>query len=144
MKWFALVALFIALPGFATDPREEFSAPAKQELYESITAETRCLVCQNNTLADSTAPLAVDLRREIRKQVDEGKDETQIKDFLVERYGDFVLYKPRFRSWNLILWLGPVVLLLVGAIAVRTIVRKRGQLPIDIDDDDINVQGTES
>ena len=93
----------------------------------------RCLVCQNQPISDSSAPLAADLRREIKRMIQEGQSEAQIKDFLVERYGDYVLYKPRFRSWNLVLWTAPVFLLLIGGIALSRIVRRRTDLPIDED-----------
>lgn len=118
---------------WAIDPSEELDDPEQQALYKSITEEVRCLVCQNNTIADSTAPLAADLRREIRRKIEAGQNENEIKDFLVERYGDFILYTPRFRSWNLILWLGPGALLVVGFIALSIIVKRRMRLPIDED-----------
>lgn len=118
---------------FAIDPTEPFEDPEKQEVYARITKEVRCLVCQNQTIADSTAPLAADLRREIRRLIEEGESEMDIKMFLVERYGDFVLYKPLFRSWNIALWLAPAVLLLIGIVAIARTVRRRAQLPIDED-----------
>jgi cytochrome c-type biogenesis protein CcmH len=117
----------------AIDPTETLDDPEQQALYESITAEVRCLVCQNQTIADSTAPLAADLRREIRRLIEAGEGEPEIKDFLVERYGDFVLYRPRFASWNILLWLAPAILLGIGAVALARIVRKRATLPIDED-----------
>ncbi|MGI9290941.1 MAG: cytochrome c-type biogenesis protein [Gammaproteobacteria bacterium] len=133
MKVIILSLMLFALPVFAIDPSEELADPKLQALYKTITEETRCLVCQNQTIADSTAPLAADLRREIRKKVEAGQSEDEIKDFLVERYGDFVLYKPRFESWNIVLWLAPVVLVLIGFVALTRIVSKRTQLPIDED-----------
>lgn len=133
MRTAIVLGLLAALPAWAIDPSEELADPEQQALYEMITQETRCLVCQNQTIADSTAPLAADLRREIRKKIEAGQNESEIKDFLVDRYGDFVLYKPRFESWNIALWLGPVVLLLIGFIALARIVSRRTQLPIDED-----------
>jgi cytochrome c-type biogenesis protein CcmH len=118
---------------FAIDPTEPFEDPEQQAVYARITNEVRCLVCQNQTIADSTAPLAADLRREIRRMIEEGESEMDIKLFLVERYGDFVLYKPLFRSWNIALWLAPAVLLLVGIVAIGRTVRRRARLPIDED-----------
>ena len=132
----ALAALFVFIYSAsvpAIDPAEPFIDAEKLDLYESITSEVRCLVCQNQTIADSTAPLASDLRREIRRMVDEGKVEVEIKDFLVERYGDFILYKPRFRSWTLFLWLIPIIFLIIGLLAFIRIVKQRSHLPIDID-----------
>ncbi|MFM2347685.1 MAG: hypothetical protein RL654_2438 [Pseudomonadota bacterium] len=80
----------------------------------ALTAELRCLVCQNESLADSNAPLALDLKREIAQRVAAGDSDAQIIDFLVERYGDFVTYRPPLRAGTLLLWLGPPALLLAG------------------------------
>lgn len=128
-----LFAWLVPLSAWAIDPSAKLPDPEQQAMYETITQEVRCLVCQNQPIADSTAPLAADLRREIKRMVVEGQSEAEIKDFLVERYGDFVLYKPRFRSWNLLLWMAPVFLLLIGVYALWNIVRRRAQLPIDED-----------
>ncbi len=125
--------LSIAPAVFAIDPSERLDDPEQQALYETITAEVRCLVCQNQPIADSTAPLAADLRREIRRMVEEGQGEGEIKDFLVERYGDFVLYKPRFESWTALLWIAPAVFLVIGVLAFGRVVAGRAQLPIDED-----------
>jgi len=118
---------------WAIDPSEALQDPEQQALYEQITAEVRCLVCQNQTIADSTAPLAADLRREIRRMIEGGENEAEIKSFLVDRYGGFVLYKPQFESWNIVLWLAPVLMLIVGLWAVAGFAKKRAQLPIDED-----------
>lgn len=128
----ALLTILVA-PVRAIDPTAELDDPAQQAMYEDITDEVRCLVCQNQTIADSTAPLAADLRREIRRMIEEGQSEDDIKDFLVERYGGFVLYTPRFESWNIALWLAPAVLLAIGIIAVVRFARNRADLPIDQD-----------
>ena len=128
-----MLLLVFAAPAWAIDPSDPLDNPQQQALYETITKEVRCLVCQNQSIADSTAPLAADLRREIRRKIEAGQGEDEIKTFLVERYGDFVLYKPRMASWNLVLWFGPAAFLLVGVIAVMRIVRRRSHLPIDED-----------
>jgi cytochrome c-type biogenesis protein CcmH len=133
VRWLTLITLLLMAPVWAIDPSEVMADPEQQEMYETITQEVRCLVCQNQTIANSTAPLAADLRREIRRMIEEGQSEADIKEFLVERYGNFVLYKPLFRKWNLVLWLGPGVLLLVGLIALSRIVGRRSHLPIDQD-----------
>jgi cytochrome c-type biogenesis protein CcmH len=133
MRAVLFLCLFITTPAWAIDPSDELSNPEQQALYEMITQEVRCLVCQNQTIANSTAPLAADLRREIRKKIEAGQDEEQIKDFLVERYGDFILYKPRFKSWNIVLWLGPGLFLVIGFIALARIVKQRSGLPINED-----------
>lgn len=118
---------------WAIDTSEPLADPQQQTTYEEIINEVRCLVCQNQTIADSMAPLAADLRREIRAMVKKGNSEQDIKDFLIERYGDFVLYRPRVRSWTLALWLAPFVFLVVGGATLLRIVRHRESLPIDQD-----------
>jgi len=133
MRWLMLASMLLVPAAWAIDPSEALEDPQQQALYLSITQEVRCLVCQNQPIADSTAPLAADLRREIRRMIEAGQTEADIKNFLVERYGNFILYKPLFRSWNLVLWLGPVVFLLIGSIALVRIVRRRTQLPINED-----------
>jgi cytochrome c-type biogenesis protein CcmH len=133
MRWLLLAWVLLVPAAWAIDPSEALEDPQQHAMYLSITQEVRCLVCQNQPIADSTAPLAADLRREIRRMIEAGQSEAEIKEFLVERYGNFILYKPLFRSWNLVLWLGPVVFLLIGSIALARIVRRRTQLPIDED-----------
>ena len=128
-----LLILLMSASSWAIDPSEKLADPAQQEMYMNISKEVRCLVCQNQPISDSSAPLAADLRREIKRMIQEGQSEAQIKDFLVERYGDYVLYKPRFRSWNLVLWTAPAFLLLIGGVALSRIIRRRTDLPIDED-----------
>ena len=92
--------------------------------------ELRCLVCQNQTIADSQAPLAVDLRNQIREQLKGGKSEREIKDYMVARYGDFVLYRPPLKASTVALWVGPFVLLVLGAwLFYRRIARRRAPEP---------------
>jgi cytochrome c-type biogenesis protein CcmH len=131
-RWL-LITLLLPVFAWAIDPSDKLADPELQAMYLSITQEVRCLVCQNQPISDSTAPLAADLRREIKRMILEGQSEAEIKDFLVERYGDFILYKPRFASWNILLWLAPGILLIIGIIALLRIVRRRAQLPIDED-----------
>ena len=99
--------------------------PALEQRLKSLEEELRCLVCQNQTLADSNAPLAEDLRREVRALAVAGKDDAQIRQFLVERYGDFVLYKPPVKATTWLLWFGPFALLLGGALVWGLILRRR-------------------
>jgi len=129
----AFVMLLCGRTALAIDPSEQLDDPQQQAMYERITDEVRCLVCQNQTIADSTAPLAGDLRREIRRMIEADQSEREIKEFLVERYGGFVLYKPPFESWNIALWLAPLVMLLAGLGAVAAFARRRADLPIDED-----------
>ena len=91
----------------------------------ALAHELRCLVCQNQTLADSNAPLAVDLRNQIREQLTAGASEREVMDFMVARYGDFVLYRPPFKATTVALWLGPFVFLLAGAWFLRRFLRRR-------------------
>ena len=125
----ALLALALALAGpvLAIDTQRNFDDPVLQARYEAITKELRCLVCQNETIADSNATLAVDLRREVHKMIADGKSDEEIKSFMLERYGDFVLYKPRMTAKTAILWGGPVLMLLLGVFAAVRFIRKRAE-----------------
>jgi cytochrome c-type biogenesis protein CcmH len=101
----------------------------------ALAEELRCLVCQNQTLAESNAPLAVDLRKEMREQLAKGASEREVREFMVARYGDFVLYKPPFKASTAALWLGPFVLLLAGAVLlVRRVRRRRDAEPLSAAD----------
>jgi cytochrome c-type biogenesis protein CcmH len=130
-----LVLVALVGPALAMDPEPPLPDPAQQAVYERLTREVRCLVCQNQTIADSTAPLAADLRREIRGLVEEGKGEEEVKDFLLARYGDFVLYRPRLRPATVALWAAPAALLVLGGFGLWRTVQRRGTLPVESDDD---------
>lgn len=125
----ALVLLPAVVLPLDTDAR--LADPVQQETFERLTHEVRCLVCQNQTIADSSAPLAADLRQEIRQMLEEGRSEAEVKEFLLDRYGDFVLYKPRFQVSTAALWLAPLLLLVIGGFALSRIVRRRAALPAD-------------
>ena len=124
-----LVALAVALAGnaLAIDTQHDFADPVLQARYEGITRELRCLVCQNETIADSNASLAVDLRREVHKMIADGKSDEEIKDFMLDRYGDFVLYKPRVTGKNLLLWSSPALFLLFGVVAAVRFIKRRSE-----------------
>ena len=124
-----LLAIGIAFAGlgYAIDTERDFADPALQERYEGITKELRCLVCQNETIADSNADLAIDLRREVHKMIADGKTDEEIKEFMLNRYGDFVLYKPRITGKTVILWGAPVLMLLFGVVAAGRFIRKRAE-----------------
>lgn len=116
------VALVLALPLFAQGQAQPLADdPALESRVIELSQKLRCLVCQNETIAGSRAPLAIDLRNQVREQLASGKSEDQVVDFLVERYGDFVLYDPPFKATTILLWLGPgaLALLGVGALMVR-------------------------
>lgn len=99
--------------------------PVLRERLKKLEEELRCLVCQNQTLADSNAPLAEDLRREVRELAAQGKNDEQIKEFLVQRYGDFVLYKPPVKETTWLLWFGPFILLAGGLATWYVVLRRR-------------------
>lgn len=99
--------------------------PEVERRLQAISEELRCLVCQNESIAGSRAELAVDLRREIRTLISQGKTDKEIREFMVERYGDFVLYRPPVKATTVLLWVGPFVLLLGGFIAMLMVLRRR-------------------
>jgi cytochrome c-type biogenesis protein CcmH len=107
-----------------------FGAESLDKRVAALADELRCLVCQNQTLAESNAPLAVDLRNQIREQLAKGASEGEVREFMVARYGDFVLYKPPFKASTAALWLGPFVLLSLGLwVLLRVATRRRVAAP---------------
>ena len=127
----ALTALtFLAAAGGAQTP-ETLSDPALDARYQALIREVRCLVCQNQTIADSNADLASDLRREIREMLVEGASDAEIADFLVARYGDFVLYRPPLQPNTWALWGGPAAMVLIGLIVFARVMRSRSGQPLD-------------
>jgi len=125
MRWI-LAALLAVMVCVQADP-------ALDVRLKKLEEELRCLVCQNQSLADSTAPLAEDLRREVRQLAVAGKSDEEIKQYLVARYGDFVLYRPPVKSTTWLLWFGPFVLLAAGGVIWWLILRRRGRK----DEDDV-------
>jgi cytochrome c-type biogenesis protein CcmH len=103
----------------------QLSDPKQQESYETLTKELRCLVCQNQTIADSNAELAADLRRQVYEMLQQGKSREEIIQFMTDRYGDFVLYKPPFKGKTSLLWIAPVVFLVMGLITVFFFIRRK-------------------
>jgi cytochrome c-type biogenesis protein CcmH len=130
MKRFALItSLIVPLlvsVTWAADIPMQFNDPVQAARYEALLAELRCLVCQNQSLADSNADLAQDLRQEVYRMVQSGDSNEKIIGFLVARYGDFVLYRPRVKPVIYLLWFGPAILLLIGAFVVVRFIRRRG------------------
>lgn len=126
-------ALLLSMSAVAIDTGAAFDDPEMQARYENLIAEIRCVVCQNQTIKDSNVFLASDLRREIRRMMAEGMSDAQIADFLVARYGEFVLYNPRKSGKTLILWITPALLIGVGGFIIVRVVRERMKLPIDDD-----------
>ena len=121
------LALLVLAATLAFGQADEVARPdlKVEGRLKSLGEELRCLVCQNQTIADSNAPLALDLRNQIRAQIAEGKSDTEIRDYLVQRYGDFVLYRPPLKAATLLLWLGPFVLVAAGAGVFVAVVRDR-------------------
>ena len=106
----------------------DFSGNVEEQRYKDLLAELRCLVCQNQSLVDSDAELAHDLRLEVYELMDQGQDDAQIREFLVARYGDFVLYQPPLKPSTYLLWAGPFVLLALGILMLFRTLRQRRQL----------------
>lgn len=109
----------------------EFKNEATKVRFNALTKELRCPKCQNQNLADSNSPIAADLRREVYDLLNQGKADSEIVDFMVARYGDFVLYRPRVSSVTYILWFGPAFLLLIGVIVVVTVLRSKRQKMVE-------------
>lgn len=127
---------FAQATGIAAPP--QFSDRAEAKRFHALTEELRCVKCQNQSLADSNAQIAQDLRQEVLDLMRQGKTDAEVKQYLVARYGEFVLYRPRVEPTTWLLWFGPAVLLLVGGFVVAGIVRKRSgnRQPAEAVDDD--------
>jgi len=125
-----LLALLLLAIATAAAPAKEAAPAAQDPVLEkrvmTLAEELRCLVCQNQTLADSNAALAEDLRNQIRERMREGNSDAQVVDYLVARYGDFVLYRPPLKATTVLLWFGPLLLLAAGfAVLLRRLLRRR-------------------
>ncbi|HEY6262852.1 MAG TPA: cytochrome c-type biogenesis protein [Nitrospiraceae bacterium] len=132
MRWLLMVILLfpsVAAAGEATPLAEN---PQVEARLKALAVELRCLVCQNQTLADSNAPLAEDLRREVREMIAKNMSDKEIIDFLVTRYGDFVLYRPPLKTTTTLLWVGPFLLLIGGATALVLALRRRQKKLSDV------------
>jgi cytochrome c-type biogenesis protein CcmH len=132
LKSFLALLLAAALhPALAREAAPVAADPVAEARLMKLSSELRCLVCQNQTIADSNAELAVDLRAEIREKIQAGMSDAAIKDFMVARYGDFVLYRPPVKNTTLVLWLGPFLLLAIGGGILVFNLRRRRQLAAD-------------
>ena len=127
-SWLTLMIFSMSFALQAKVDTYQFDDPQQEATYKKAIAELRCLVCQNQNLADSNAELAQDMRKKTYEMVTEGKSVQQIADFMVARYGDFVLYRPPVKSTTVFLWYGPVILLVLGAVIVIVFVRKQKRL----------------
>jgi cytochrome c-type biogenesis protein CcmH len=123
-----LALLVAAVPAVAKDAQPIAADPVLEARVMSLAAELRCLVCQNQTIADSHADLAIDLRTQIREMLSRGMDEDQIRTYMSDRYGDFVLYKPPLKTSTALLWAGPALLLAVALGSLLLVLRRRQRL----------------
>jgi cytochrome c-type biogenesis protein CcmH len=122
-----LAMLMMATSAFAIDTTH-FDDPELQARYQKLTHELRCMQCQNTSIADSQVGLAADLRREVRDLVQAGKSEDEIRQFMVDRYGEFILFRPLTNARNMWLWAAPGVFLLIGVVVAVRIIRQRSKL----------------
>ena len=143
-----LVACLLAASAGANEAAPASADPALEARVMQIAAELRCLVCQNQTLADSHASLALDLREQMRTMLRDGADDDQVRRFMTDRYGDFVLYRPPLKATTLALWFGPLVLLIGGLATLFVVLRRRSRLGAEhfepdapIDNPDTAIEG---
>ncbi len=130
VRFLMLLVLFLAAtPAFAVNPDEVLPDPALEARARIISAELRCMVCQNQSIDDSNADLARDLRLLVRKRLTDGDTDRQVLDYIVSRYGEFVLLKPRFSQKTVILWGAPIVLFVAGGLALAVYARRRAGKP---------------
>ena len=131
---YALLAGLLACSlgaAWANEAAPASADPALEARMMAISSELRCLVCQNQTIADSHAELAVDLRTQVRELLQAGKTDQQITDYMTARYGDFVLYRPPFKAATALLWIGPGVMVLIGLGALFMVLRRRSRMAAD-------------
>ena len=127
----SLLLLLLTVAAHASVEVREFSGPEQEARYKHLIEELRCTVCQNQNIADSNAELAADLRRKTYEMVRAGKSDEQILDYMVERYGNFVLYRPPASGGTLLLWIGPFVVAAFGALLLIRVIRKRRNARIE-------------
>lgn len=132
MSWLLVIIFLIPSLAAAEEARPLADNPLVEARLKTLAVELRCLVCQNQTLADSHAPLAEDLRREVREMIAKDMSDKEIIDFLVQRYGDFVLYRPPWKASTTLLWLGPFLLLIAGATGLVFALRRRQKRLADV------------
>lgn len=132
--FFLMMGLLFGGKALALDPIV-YNSPAEEVRFKALAAELRCVMCQNQSIADSNAPIAHDLRMEVLRLMREGRSDSEIKQYLVERYSDFVLYEPPLRKGTWLLWAGPFLLLLAGAVGVFMIIKRKNREAIRPDAD---------
>ena len=132
MKWIVLILLLVPGPAWSEEAKPLAADPVAEARLKQLAVELRCLVCQNQTLADSNAPLAEDLRREVREMIAKNMSDQEIIEFLVQRYGDFVLYRPPWKATTALLWIGPFLLLIGGGVTLVMALKRRGRTHADM------------
>jgi cytochrome c-type biogenesis protein CcmH len=125
------VCLSAGVPARALDANGQLEDPVLQARYERITKDLRCLVCQNESIADSNVELASDLRRQVREMLSAGKTDDAIFDFMTDRYGEFVRFNPPLEPKTLLIWGAPFLVLVLGVVIIFRIVRRRSRMPLD-------------
>ncbi|HEX7811080.1 MAG TPA: cytochrome c-type biogenesis protein [Burkholderiales bacterium] len=125
MRILLMLLLVLSLPALAKEAAPAADDPVLERRAMKLASELRCLVCQNQSLADSNADLAIDLKNQVRSQIREGRTDAEIREYMVERYGDFVLYSPPWKPTTVLLWVGPFVLMVAGALALVVYMRNR-------------------
>ena len=142
MQFLVLIALSFSCQ--AAVEYKKFDDPQKEQAYNVLIDELRCLVCQNQTIADSNADLAKDLRRQVYEMLQQGKSQDEIVAFMTQRYGDFVMYNPPFKAKTLVLWVGPVVFLLIGLLVVFLISRRKKSVAEQVESSDETAKKTKA
>ncbi|HMN43994.1 MAG TPA: cytochrome c-type biogenesis protein CcmH [Povalibacter sp.] len=126
-----MILLLAVSASQAMDTAPAFDDPAQQARYEHLARELRCLQCRSETIADSSVSLAADLRRQLRELIATGKSDDEIKTYMTDRYGDYILYRPPVKSNTWLLWAAPVLLVLIGIIAAFVVISRKSKLPDD-------------
>lgn len=131
-RWCCLIVCLFSSISWAAIDTYEFDNEVSRLRYQSFIDEIRCPKCQNQSISDSNSPIALDLRRELYTMIEDGRADKEIIDFMVARYGDYILYRPRVTPFTLLLWFGPAGLLIIGVIVLMLIVRQRRHTPVAV------------
>ena len=126
-----LLLILGSTPTLAIDTERAFEDPAQQARYERLASELRCLTCRSQSIADSNVELASDLRRQVRELMAAGKTDDEINQYMTDRYGDYVLYKPPLAPRTVLLWAAPILLVIGGLVSVIVVIRRKAGLPED-------------
>lgn len=131
------ILLFLSSAVYAVDSYT-FKTEQQQQDYKTLVSELRCLVCQNQTIGDSNADLAMDLRRQVYEMLQQGKTKDDVLQFMTQRYGDFVLYKPPFKASTGLLWLAPIAFVMLGLIALVLVIKRKKAAQTEINSEHLN------